>query len=363
MRNVADEALDEALDLVTARPTPPAGVLLLLLRESAPHFQGRGTGEAERLRAYLMVAIAAAGHAAAVLPLALGDLATGESAATLAAAARTLRLAGEVPAGAVAALRRAADRLSGRDEFVDLDHYPPRTASETTALGELVQALFACGRQADADVAALRQMAGEHGGFDPTVAKLLAGEPPSCCSVARASTAVADDPHPLARTLAPVLGVEVEDQGGVRRTLGEVICGRPSLIAFFYTRCMNPLKCTRTITRLADLRRRLDADGTEALVAGISYDPAFDLPDRLARYGRDRGMRFAPDCLLLRTTGAFAPIAEHLSLGVGYGDSTVNFHRIEWLISDASGTVVHSDTRSHWNEGALTDTLAELAKR
>jgi cytochrome oxidase Cu insertion factor (SCO1/SenC/PrrC family) len=93
------------------------------------------------------------------------------------------------------------------------------------------------------------------------------------------------------------------------------------------------------------------------VIAGITYDPDYDLPERLYRYGADRGMVFDERCQLLRTTGSFAPIRDGLELAVGYGSATVNRHRIELLFVDPAGNVVAANLRRLWDE---RDALAAL---
>ena len=49
--------------------------------------------------------------------------------------------------------------------------------------------------------------------------------------------------------------VRIEDQSGAKATMAELLAGRDTILAFFYTRCMNPARCSLTITRLAGLAR------------------------------------------------------------------------------------------------------------
>jgi protein SCO1/2 len=58
--------------------------------------------------------------------------------------------------------------------------------------------------------------------------------------------------------------VELEDQDGARVKFGEFFTGKPSVVAFFYTRCDNPNKCSLTITKLGRLQRRLAELGLDA---------------------------------------------------------------------------------------------------
>ena len=143
----------------------------------------------------------------------------------------------------------------------------------------------------------------------------------------------------------------------------DIFGGRTCLIAFLYTRCMNPDKCSRTISKLARvcdlIEQRLP--GNAAMVAGISYDPAYDLPQRLRRYGDDRGLRFGARCQLLRTAGPFAPVRAGLQLAVGYGSATVNRHRIELVLLDAVGRIADVKARRLWDENEAADALVALA--
>src|SRR6185312_16727652 len=93
-----------------------------------------------------------------------------------------------------------------------------------------------------------------------------------------------------------------EDHDGATVTFKEFFQGQPSIVVFFYTRCDNPLKCSLTITKLARIQQLLDAEGVADQIntAGITYDPGFDLPERLLNYGTHRGVRFASHHRLLR---------------------------------------------------------------
>jgi hypothetical protein len=110
-------------------------------------------------------------------------------------------------------------------------------------------------------------------------------------------------------------------------SLAELLSGRTTVLAFFYTRCMNPRKCSLTITRLAAL-----AATTSALEPGIlamSYDPEFDVPSRLLRYGSERGFPFGENARFVRAIDGWQDLRAMLGLRVGYGPVTVNEHARE----------------------------------
>jgi cytochrome oxidase Cu insertion factor (SCO1/SenC/PrrC family) len=182
----------------------------------------------------------------------------------------------------------------------------------------------------------------------------------SCCACSKAAKVA--EPQPIAQSIAALHDIELENQDGMRASFGKTFRGRTSLIAFFYTRCMNPDKCSRTVSKLARVHNLLDhkLPQSSAMVAGITYDPEYDSAARLRSYGIDRGMSFDERCQLLRSTGSFADVRDALGLGVGYGSSTVNRHRIELLVVDPSGKILDSNLRRLWDEHEVADRLVAI---
>jgi cytochrome oxidase Cu insertion factor (SCO1/SenC/PrrC family) len=126
---------------------------------------------------------------------------------------------------------------------------------------------------------------------------------------------------------------------------------------------MNPEKCSLTITKLGRLQRRLGHEGFHGKVnvAGITYDPGFDLPARLRTYGADRGMIFDRCNRLLRTTGPFEPLRQWFALGVGYGPVTVNRHRLDLVVLNEAGHAAATYRRRLWHEDDVFKALAKIA--
>ena len=105
------------------------------------------------------------------------------------------------------------------------------------------------------------------------------------------------------------------------------------------------------IPRLAEL----GLDG-RIHTAAITYDPEFDLPARLRSYGENREVVFSPSDRLFRTTGALAPLEDYFALGVSFGGTLVNRHRIEVFLLDHKGRVAGAFTRLQWD---VDEVLAE----
>jgi protein SCO1/2 len=159
-------------------------------------------------------------------------------------------------------------------------------------------------------------------------------------------------------------GVELEDQDGAHVTFREFFTGKPSVVAFFYTRCDNPNKCSLTITKLGRLQRRLADLGLDGRIqtAAITYDPEFDLPARLRAYGENRGVVFSSSARLFRTRGALAPVQDYFELGVSFGETLVNRHRIELFLLDQQGRVAGAFTRLQWDSEEVLAQAASLVK-
>jgi len=133
-------------------------------------------------------------------------------------------------------------------------------------------------------------------------------------------------------------------------------------VAFFYTRCENPNKCSLTIANLAKLQQVLGDDPlfADVRLAAVTYDPAFDTPARLKAYGRDRGMRFDERTKFVRSVDDLTPLATFFSLSVSFGEATVNLHRIELTVLDRMLQPVSRIVRHMWQPQEVAEILATL---
>jgi cytochrome oxidase Cu insertion factor (SCO1/SenC/PrrC family) len=376
-RGTATSAAAVGARVDAIRRTPDAARTLAgMLDEQSPLFAGRGTTDVERLRGYILASFETAGLPPEAVPFVLEELETGRNPYTVAAAARALRGALEIPAEAPSLLVASLARLRGSDDIVSFERFEPAPArgAAVTALTELADALSFLGPRAKAALGDLEALVvGEGESFSPAVrVKLQAAveaisragsSAPDCCcgevdAEAKAATRVADPDTEITQGLG---NLALEDQDGLRLSFSEAFSGRPTALAFFYTRCTNPEKCSLTVTRLARLGQSLVQAGLDANAAGISYDPGFDRPARLKTFGADRGMIFSPRCRLLRTVGPFEPLRDSFDLGVGFGPVTVNRHRLDLVVLDASLDVVERLERRLWHEETVLDALRAAA--
>jgi cytochrome oxidase Cu insertion factor (SCO1/SenC/PrrC family) len=371
-RGPAASAGDLATRVDELRRTPGAAPeLAAMLAEQSPWFAGRGTNEAERLRGYVLASFETAGLPAEAVPFVLEELELGRNPYTVAAAARALRGAREVPPEAPALLVAAIARLRAADDVVSFERFAPTLAREeaVTALAELARTLAHLGSSAKEALDDLKELIDGGGeSFSPAVGAELARAADAIMHADTAATGTCCSEHGAgARHVASTTaGIELadlalEDQDGTRLSFSEAFAGRPTALAFFYTRCPNPEKCSLTVTRLGRLARICDAEPLEANVAGMTYDPAFDRPARLKTYGADRGVVFSPRRRLLRTIGPFTPVRDAFDLGVGFGPVTVNRHRLDLVVLDPSLRLASRFERRLWHEGTVLDALRSAA--
>ena len=71
-------------------------------------------------------------------------------------------------------------------------------------------------------------------------------------------------------------------------------------------------------------------------------------------------MSFSARCRLLRTVGPFDPLRDAFDLGVGFGPVTVNRHRLDLVVLDASLGVAERFERRLWHEETVLDALRAL---
>ncbi len=355
-------------------------LLLELLPERIPVYQGRSANTVTRMRGYLLAAFEEAGLPEGALPYVLEELESGRNAYLVAAAARALRGRESRSSDAVPFLLKAIANIAYADDAVSFDSYRPSwpLSGHTTALQEICATVACLGSEATVALPALRSLLEQPGvlsdaariKLESAVSKLSADG--SSCAVPEPSTCCAHDPenarsviHDIRPQVDALADVALEDQDGARVTFGEFFTGKPSVVAFFYTRCDNPNKCSLTITKLGRLQGRLADVGLDGRIrtAAITYDPEFDLPARLRAYGENRGVVFSPSDRLFRTRGELAALDRYFELGVSFGGTLVNRHRIELFLLDQRCRVAVAFTRLQWDVEDVLAQATSLAER
>ncbi|HEX4553086.1 MAG TPA: SCO family protein [Xanthobacteraceae bacterium] len=367
------------VDALTADPGR-RGQLTDLLREDHPIYDQRGAATVVRMRGWVLLALARAGVSDAALIFVLEELDTGIDAYLVAAAARALRSYAHPDENLAPFVMRALTNIRYRDEPLCFEHYGDYAVSSTgtSPVRELLMTLAWLGPHARGVLPELEALRAERGGLarkyridiDRALHAIRGAdqvdEPAagSCCGPPTGLGNMVSRPSDSRGGVQSIAAAVFEDHGGDRIAFQEFFRGQPSIVVFFYTRCDNPLKCSLTVTKLARIQNLLDAQGLADRIhtAAISYDPAYDLPERLRVYGRDRGVVMNAHHRMLRAIDGMGALCAHFGLGVNFIESLVNRHRIEAYILDAEGRVAVSFERVHWDEGEVVGRAVEVLK-
>ncbi|HEY3059323.1 MAG TPA: SCO family protein [Chloroflexota bacterium] len=359
------------VDSLAADPDGPAQ-LIGLLREDHPLYDERGAAATVRMRGWVLLALARTGVSDAALPFVLEELDTGVDAYLVAAAARALR---SYPGRNVAfapRVMRAISNVRYHDDLVSFENYGEYalTSTGTSPVRELLATLAWLGPSARGvlhEVEALRAQRGMSkkllSDVDRAVEAIRDADPGDelstheCCTPPHTLMGTTSSPPDSRAGSESIEATLFEDHEGASITFGEFFRGHPSVVVFFYTRCNNPLKCSVTITKLGRLQKLLEGRGLADQIhtAAITYDPGFDVPERMRAYGLNRGLRLDEHHRMLRTTCATGLIRSHFKLGVNFVGSLVNRHRVEAYILDAEARIAASFERTNLDEQQLVE--------
>ena len=370
-RVLSTAGLDALVSRVRAEPGR-RDELVPLLREDAPLHRRQPRSATARRRGWILATFAEVGLPHAAVPYVLEELTTGDEPYLIASAARAARSGGpEANAALSGALVAALGRIRVRDDLVSFAELDDGTSAGTArpASAEILDTMM---HLEDAMLPALPALRALQDRDSPrwnasvrrTVGRIIRRleaipESGSCCHHSPVAPVASKDPSPAPEPLD--LTIEFENHDGEVISLGELLRAPMNLVAFFYTRCTNPEKCSATITNLARLQAALAVEGfgPSVGITAVTYDPGYDTPARLRSYGEARGLRFSPTVHAVRCTRAQNDVARAFALCVGYNGSIVNRHAIELYLVDPTGAILETWTRVRWLPEDVLTTLRQ----
>ncbi|OWU69463.1 SCO family protein [Phaeobacter sp. 22II1-1F12B] len=343
--------------------------LLEYLTVDHPVYREQPAATVARLRAYVIAAFHDAGMPQSAAPFVAEVLETSIDANLTAAAARALNGSATLSPVWADHLVNAIYNIWRNDQPICFDSYRLSwpLLCYSTALGEILHRLEAMGPDARHIVPRLEKLLSDTPGqFNPEnraainrCIDALAAARTSCCSHS--------GPSNVETLMTPVdlmdLGaVELQDQDSRHLTWEQYFTGAPSLIAFFYTTCMNPKKCVQTIYNLDNTHRSLveQSMGDQVRLAAITYDSTRDTPEMLRQYGVSKGICFGNNYRFFRVPTDFPKVALAFRLGVNFASGQVNDHQVEVYLLDRKGRLAQKFLRFQARPAAVVQSLIDL---
>lgn len=361
--NSTDEEIAKVLDSIRSGGLSST-FLVELLSERHAVYNERPAYQANRIKGYALASFAEAGMPDSAINFILDELQNGRNAYIVAAAARGLRGSKRPKADYANFLIQAVHNLRYHDDSLDLTEFKPTWPLRHPSSGklEIFHTLQWLKGYAKAALPELNSFLKNSIDFTPemqeeiqtTINVIEADEREldlSCCDVQGEIESRATWWRKSRRNISSIGHLEVKNEDGITMALANVIGQKPTVMSFFYTRCMNPNKCTLTINKMGWLQKELVKMGLEDRVSLIAftYDPGYDTPAKMRTFGENRGMIFGPNAHMLSTRPEdFATLSDFFQLGVNHVSSTVNQHRIELYIFDQDGRIKTIYTRLQW---------------
>lgn len=369
-KETSEDEIAAAIDWVKQWPRH-SRQLLEYVQQQHSLYQGRSANEAIRIRGYLFESFMHTGLSESALPYVLEALETGREAYLVAGAAIALRGLPAPRPEIIPYLLKAVSNMKFIDDAVSFQSYKPRwpLTDHSTALLEIFktfQWMGSCGLES---VVHLKELCLDvyfsdkvQAEIRKTIAAIEEGNRPGCCQRVVSGGIRPAGFQRRKRLTNDAAELRLEDQEGHTITFREYFIDKPAAVAFFYTRCDNPNKCSLTITRLGQLQKALVAAGLEGKVkiAAITYDPLYDQPFRLESYCRNRGMLFDNENRVFRSETGTPIMLRYFDAGVNYIGSIVNQHTTELYILDRHGNIAKRFQQLQWH---VPEVLGQLRKQ
>lgn len=354
--------------------------LIPLLSERHVVYDERGTSKSVRIKGYALASFEKLGLPMHGVTYVLEELESGRDAYLVGAAARALRGFKKPGPQFVPYLFMALNNIRLHDDSMSFDEFRPSwpLSNPTSAQKEIFKTFGWLRGYAKAAIPELEVYKDNGVDFDPETRREIdiairsiesdkRDLDLSCCEDILNNTNTVNKRKIIYRKRKSIKKLIVENQFGEQQELEHYLGRTPTVVAFFYTRCMNPKKCTLTINKLSHLHLRLKEQNIidSANIIAFTYDPSYDSAERMLIFGKNRGLEFDDNVQMLRTTNHedFEQISDHFQLGVNYSGNTVSFHRIELFLLDDNGVVSRSYTRHQWKLDQIVENVQEMTKR
>jgi protein SCO1/2 len=376
-KDSTEEEIGKALDRIR-KGELSRNLLVDLLSERHNVYIERPSYQMSRIKGYALASFLDVGLPDSAMNFVLDELQNGKNAYMVGSAARGLRGAKQPRALYVNFLIQAVYNLKYHDNSFDLSVFKPDWPLKKPSNGrlEIFKTFQWLKGYAKGAVPELKSFLNNREDFTPemrdeiqkTIEVIEQDQREldlSCCKVEGKSTSSISWLWKGMRNIRNIENLSVQNEDGLIQPLEDVIDQKPTVVVFFYTRCMNPNKCTLTINKIGWLQNELVQRGLENKVnlLAFTYDPNYDTPSKMRIFGENRGIRFGSNTHVLRTRPEeFGVISDFFQLGVNHVASTVNQHRLELFILNQYGSIETTYTRLQWEVDNVVSDLVKLVE-
>lgn len=376
--NASEVEVGKAIDRIRKGDLPKK-LLAELLSERHPVYEERPSYQMNRIRGYVMASFKEAGLSDSSFNFLLEELQNGRTAYMVAAAARGLRGAKRPSSQFVGYLFQALQNMRYHDDSLDLSVFKPTwpLKNPSSARKEVFLTFQWLKGYAKGALPELKALLRNNVDFDSQMRVVIQETIEviekdsrkldlSCCEVDGKEERNFSSVLKEIRNVKSIGHLEVQNQDGTSKHLGEFTGHKSAVVAFFYTRCMNPNKCTLTINKMGWLQKKLANLGLqdEVNLLAFTYDPAYDTSPKMQLFGENRGVDFGSNMNMLRTKPEdFLILSDFFELGVNHVSSTVNQHRLELYLLNKNGSVQTSYTRIQWEVDKVLNDIRKSLKK
>lgn len=377
-KNSAEEEIGKVIDEIR-QDVLPRSLLVQLLSERHPIYTERPNYQMIRIRGYALASFSIVGLPNSALNFVLDELQNARHAYMVAAAARGIRGVKRPKPEYVTFLLQAIANIRYHDDSLDLDIFKPSwpLKNPSSAKIEIFKTFQWLRGYAKGALPELRSFLNNTIDFDSRTRKEIQKAIDcievddrkldlTCCEIKIKETNSFSKWWKKNESIKNIENLKLENQDGVSRLLKDYLNKKPTIVAFFYTRCMNPNKCTLTINKLGWLQQELlKSKSLEKVnLLAFTYDPNYDTPNRMLNFGENRGVIFGPRVHLLRTKSQdFKILSDFFRLSVNHVSSTVNQHRLELFLMDHNGKIKTSYTRLRWKVDSVSMDIEKLLQK
>lgn len=369
--STSEETFAAFVEAICAHPENQLKQLVALLARRHPIYQARTANEINKMRGYLMAAFEQTGLPQGALPYVLEALESAFHPYVVAGAAKALRGIAQPHPQNAAYLVKAIFNIWQNDQPMSFASYEVKWPLKdyTTGLSEIFETLGQMGAYAQKVLPDLERLYHDLSSHlsEQNHLKLKATIETIQHDPREVDTSCCAPPVVFKQTLSAtatqsIKDVLIEDQATQQLTWSDFFEGNFTVLAFFYTRCHNPRRCTLTIQHMVEIQRLLKQEGLfdEVKTAAISYDPKYDTAGALAAYGNARNFNFDKNHRMFRIPTKFEQVMQTLQLGVNFTGSVVNHHQIEWFVLDPQGQVVNSYVQVQAQPNQIVDQIKNL---